>query len=472
MPQAELTPVLVEGVHKRFEIPREQVSTLKERVLHPLRRSPTDVLHALRGVSFAVRPGEFFGIVGRNGSGKSTLLKCLAGIYRVDAGEIYVHGRMSTFIELGVGFNPDLPARDNAMLNATMLGLSPREARRRFDSVIDFAELREFVDLKIKNYSSGMLVRLAFSVMIHVDADVLLIDEVLAVGDAAFQQKCYEEFERIGRSGATVLLVTHDMSAVQRFCDRALLLEHGRAVELGDPELVGNRYLELNFSEQARLAEELAAQAEGEGQGALDGAGAERVQEDAAAQRQHGPPIAQGRAQAAEDTQHAQAPDAPPPGEQDAAAQTRYGDGSAEILDGWFEDDEGRRTEVLQTGRPCAFVGVVRFGEDVQDALFGINVRNSHRDHLLSASNLSSEPRCGTFRRGEEVTFRVSFHNVLSPDRYEVTPAVARHGGAWIDRREGMVSVMVTGTRASDALLELPYEITIERNRAAAELAL
>ena len=136
---------------------------------------------------------------------------------------------MSTFIELGVGFNPDLPARDNAMLNATMLGLSPREARRRFDSVIDFAELREFVDLKIKNYSSGMLVRLAFSVMIHVDAEILLIDEVLAVGDAAFQQKCYDEFERIRASGATVLFVTHDMSAVQRFCDRALLLEHGRA---------------------------------------------------------------------------------------------------------------------------------------------------------------------------------------------------------------------------------------------------
>src|SRR5207237_2672390 len=133
-----------------------------------------------------------------------------------DSGSIYVNGRMSTFIELGVGFNPGLPARDNALLNATMLGLSPREARRRFDSVIDFAELGEFVDLKIKNYSSGMLVRLAFSVMIHVDAEILLIDEVLAVGDAAFQQKCYDEFDRIHSSGATVLFVTHDMSAVRR----------------------------------------------------------------------------------------------------------------------------------------------------------------------------------------------------------------------------------------------------------------
>ena len=204
-----------------------------------------DILH---GVTIDVPRGAIVAIIGPNGSGKSTLLKCLAGIYRVDQGSIYVNGPMSTFIELGVGFNPDLPARDNAMLNATMLGLSPREARKRFDSVIDFAELRDFIDLKIKNYSSGMLVRLAFSVMIHVDAEILLIDEVLAVGDAAFQQKCYDEFERIRRSGATVLFVTHDMAATQRFCDRALLLEHGRPVVLGDPEHVGNRYLELNFS--------------------------------------------------------------------------------------------------------------------------------------------------------------------------------------------------------------------------------
>ncbi len=265
MPAPAPPPVAVEGVHKRFEIPREQVNTLKERALHPFRRGATDTLHALRGVSFAVAPGEFFGIVGRNGSGKSTLLKCLAGIYGVDSGAIYVNGRMSTFIELGVGFNPDLPARDNAMLNATMLGLSPREARRRFDSVIDFAELREFIDLKIKNYSSGMLVRLAFSVMIHVDAEILLIDEVLAVGDAAFQQKCFDEFERIHASGATVLFVTHDMDAVRRFCDRALLLEHGRPVMLGDPERVGERYLDLNFSMQAREAERIAAEAEESG---------------------------------------------------------------------------------------------------------------------------------------------------------------------------------------------------------------
>jgi ABC-2 type transport system ATP-binding protein len=440
MPQTVIAPVLVDRVDKRFEIPRERVSTLKERALHPLRRSATDALHALRSVSFAVRPGEFFGIVGRNGSGKSTLLKCLAGIYGVDSGAIYVHGRMSTFIELGVGFNPDLPARDNALLNATMLGLSPREARRRFDSVIDFAELRDFVDMKIKNYSSGMLVRLAFAVMIHVDAEILLIDEVLAVGDAAFQQKCYDEFERVRASNATVLLVTHDMSAVQRFCDRAMLLEHGRVVKVGDPEQVGNRYLDLNFSEQAR---QLERQAAGEATSTASAAPAPEAEGDTAAEDD----TAAGESQAAVE----------------APAEQRFGDGRAEIFDAWFEDEHGSPADVLHTGRSCALAARVRFLDTVENPLFGINLQNSQRDHLLSASNLWSDPRCGTFHAGDEVTFRVRFQNVLAPDRYHVTPAVARRGGAWIDRRERMLSIVVTGTRATDALLDLPYELIIER---------
>src|SRR5215208_2202189 len=189
--------IVVEDVSKTFLRPHEQMHTLKERALHPFRGRSFDRLDAVRDVSFTVDEGEFFGIVGRNGSGKSTLLKLVAGIYRASGGEIWVKGRMSTFIELGVGFNPDLAARDNVLLNAVMLGLTPAQARERYERVIDFAELREFEDLKLKNYSSGMHVRLAFSVMIEVDADVLLIDEVLAVGDAAFQQKCFDEFNRL-----------------------------------------------------------------------------------------------------------------------------------------------------------------------------------------------------------------------------------------------------------------------------------
>ena len=174
------------------------------------------MLRALRDVSFDVHRGEFFGIVGRNGSGKSTLLKILASIYRADAGSIRMAGRVAPFIELGVGFNHELTARENVTLGGVMAGLSRREARRRLDAVLEFAELEEFVDLKLKNYSSGMLVRLAFSLMIQSDADVLLIDEVLAVGDAAFQQKCRDVFAEMRRGERTVVLVTHDMTAVQQ----------------------------------------------------------------------------------------------------------------------------------------------------------------------------------------------------------------------------------------------------------------
>src|SRR5580698_5853355 len=239
--------VSIEGVSKTFRLPHQQYSTLKERALHPFRSTTYDELRAVDDVSVEIAQGEFFGIVGRNGSGKSTLLKCLAGIYHTDEGELRVRGRLSPFIELGVGFNPDLTARDNVMINAIMLGLTRRQARERFDDIIAFAELEEFLDMKLKNYSSGMHVRLAFSVAIQVDAEVLLIDEVLAVGDARFQQKCFDQFQRLKREGRTILFVTHDMGAVERFCDRAVLLDKGKMLGLGEPAVIARRYNELNF---------------------------------------------------------------------------------------------------------------------------------------------------------------------------------------------------------------------------------
>ena len=238
----------VDGLEKTFRVPKQHIHTIKERALHPLRRTEYDVYDVLRGVSFDIRSGEFFGIVGRNGSGKSTLLKCLAGIYKPDAGRIRVAGRLAPFIELGVGFNPDLTALDNVVLNAVMMGLSPKEARERFDAVMAFAELEDFLDMKLKNYSSGMQVRLAFSVMVQVDADVLLIDEVLAVGDAAFQQKCFDVFYRLRDEGRTIVLVTHQMSMIEQFSHRALLLNDGKIDAMGDPGEVARRYLDLNLA--------------------------------------------------------------------------------------------------------------------------------------------------------------------------------------------------------------------------------
>jgi ABC-type polysaccharide/polyol phosphate transport system ATPase subunit len=244
-------PVVIEArdLRKTFRIPSHRIDSLKERALHPFRRAEYRELRALEGIDLDVHRGEFFGILGRNGSGKSTMLKVLASIYRADAGSIRMAGRVAPFIELGVGFNPDLTARENVVLNGVMMGLSRREAARRLDAVLDFAELREFVDLKLKNYSSGMQVRLAFSVMIQSDSDILLIDEVLAVGDAAFQRKCTNVFDEMRGSPRTIVLVTHDMGVVQRYCQRALLLEEGRPVYLGDPETAGREYLRINFEQ-------------------------------------------------------------------------------------------------------------------------------------------------------------------------------------------------------------------------------
>lgn len=242
-------PVAIEtrGVCKTFQIPHQRVDSLKERATHPFAARLYRELHALRDISFDIHQGEFFGIVGRNGSGKSTLLKIMASIYRADRGRIRMAGRLAPFIELGVGFNPELTSRDNVVLNGVLMGLSRQEARRRLDAVLDFAELRDFADLKLKNYSSGMMVRLAFAVMVEANADIMLIDEVLAVGDAAFAQKCTDVFRARREAGKTIVLVTHDMATVQSFCDRAMLIHDGDMVYLGDPEETALRYYRLNF---------------------------------------------------------------------------------------------------------------------------------------------------------------------------------------------------------------------------------
>jgi ABC-2 type transport system ATP-binding protein len=236
------------GIHKSFRIPEHRIDSLRERAVHPFTRVEYRELCALRDVSFDVREGEFFGIVGRNGSGKSSLLKILASIYRADAGRVRTAGRVAPFIELGVGFNPELTARENGVLNGILMGLTLRDARRSLDAVMEFAELEDFVDLQLKNYSSGMLVRFAFAVMVQADADIMLIDEVLAVGDAAFAQRCMDVFREKRRAGRTIVLVTHDMTTVQTLCHRAMLLHDGELRFIGGPEDAALAYYRMNFA--------------------------------------------------------------------------------------------------------------------------------------------------------------------------------------------------------------------------------
>ena len=407
MASSALDPVRVAGVDKTFRLPQEDVHTLKERVLRPFRRRRYERLEALRDVSFSVSPGEFFGIVGRNGSGKSTLLKCLAGIYKVDDGEIFLRGRMAPFIELGVGFNPEMTARENVVLNAVMLGLTPREARERYDAIIEFAELEEFTELKLKNYSSGMQVRLAFAVMVQVDADVLLIDEVLAVGDAAVQQKCHDTRTRMRGEGRTILFVTHDMGSIQRVCDRAMLLERGRIELIGEPEEVARAYNRINFLRKGE-----------------------------------GVPEAEGRS----------------------------GDGAALIGDTWFENEAGGRVEVLEQGVRCTFRTRVEVREPVEDPIVEVEFVDDHRQVVFAAKSDVAAERIGALSPGETVDVGVSFVLPFRPGRYFASPTVAYPGAGarLMDARRDLVSLVVTGTRSGGGLVDLPHEFTMRRAGAAA----
>lgn len=237
--------VSLENVHKSFKLPHERHNGLKQLLLNFYRPRRFEQQHVLKGVSFQIKKGEFFGIVGRNGSGKSTLLKLLAGIYVPDRGHLAVHGSLTPFIELGVGFNPELTGRENIFLNGALLGFSHKEMLAMYDGIVEFAELEQFMDQKLKNYSSGMQVRLAFSIAIKVNSDILLLDEVLAVGDAAFQKKCFDYFRKLKKDKKTVIFISHDMNAVREYCNRAILVDNGTIMVSGTAEKVAREYTKL-----------------------------------------------------------------------------------------------------------------------------------------------------------------------------------------------------------------------------------
>lgn len=247
----------VKKVSKVFNLPHERHSSLKSLIINFYKRKKSiERQVALSNVSFKVKKGEFLGIIGRNGGGKSTLLKLLAGIYSPNEGEVVVRGKLTPFIELGVGFNQELSGRENVFLNGALLGFNRKEISAMYDDIVAFAELERFMDQKLKNYSSGMQVRLAFSIAIRAKSDILLLDEVLAVGDAAFQQKCYNYFEELKREKRTVVFVSHDMSAVRRFCTRAIYIDRGKLVQEGDVNEVADLYTADNLAVAEQAAGE------------------------------------------------------------------------------------------------------------------------------------------------------------------------------------------------------------------------
>ena len=398
---------------KSFQVPGDGRVGAAQRLRHPLRKARGRTLSVLEKISFDVAEGEFFGIVGRNGSGKSTLLKLLASIYRADRGRIRLAGQLAPFIELGVGFHPELVARDNVVLNGVMMGLTPVEARRRFEDIVAFAGLEEYTDLKLKNYSSGMKVRLGFSVMAHVDADVLLIDEVLAVGDAAFQEKCGQVFRRLHAEGKTILLVTHSMPLIEGYCDRAMLIHDGLIHQIGDPHEVASRYLELNFLEGAARSDDPASAALRE-RGALPARIVELAVEGAG-----GPAVAV---------------------------------------------EEGTTLEVNAT---------VAVDHPLERPGFFVEIQTEHRRKVFTSPVWELRDGAGPVAPGGRLRVRASVDSRLTPGGYLLKCGVAEQGGdgepvlhstPWFARFD------VTGPTRSAALVTLDHEIELRREARLAEV--
>jgi ABC-type polysaccharide/polyol phosphate transport system ATPase subunit len=396
--------ITVSGVSKTFRVPLHRPQTLKERVLHPLRANPKTLFDAAKDISFEVAEGEFFGIVGRNGSGKSTLLKMLAGIYRPDGGTIDVNGRISPLIELGVGFNTELPAKDNVVINGTLLGLSRAEILRRYDEIIEFAGLEEFTELKLKNYSSGMLVRLAFSTAIRVDAEVILLDEVMAVGDAGFQEKCFEAFRQMKRDGRTIVLVTHAMDTVRRFCDRAMLLEHGEIAAIGDPDEVSESYRDTAIAEQEAAT--------------------------------------------------------PEPEETET---NRHGDQAAEITGIRVENGAGE-AKVVKKHEPISISFDVLFHRAMTAPVFGLMIMSESGALTFSTNTLWLGMETPDFAEGERITVKVPIENYLGVGGFTLTPGVAWQDGVHMaDLRQDYGSFAIIGEPWTGAVADMPHKLEIER---------
>jgi ABC-2 type transport system ATP-binding protein len=409
----------VRGLSKDFLLPHLRQRTLKGHLLNSFRgRRSVEVQHALQDIDFDVAQGEFFGIVGRNGSGKSTLLKILAGIYKPTAGRTQFQGRLVPFIELGVGFNPELTGRENVYLNGALLGFSRREVDARYDDIVEFAELEGSMDQKLKNYSSGMHVRIAFSVATHAKADILLIDEVLAVGDAAFQRKCFEHFRALKKSATTIVFVTHDMSSVREFCDRVIMLEDSRLVAEGNAEAVAEKYLKLFSAPQplARPTEPIADESVGDSPSKKQGAPAEPY-----------------------------------------SPETRWGEGDALYTSVRVPDIVDGDVEVV-------FELEAEAHRDVSDPVFGFMVANSAGAPVLGTNSNLKKIVCEDLAEGDRVRIRWTVPNVFSDGVHTVVLAITdRQGLAVYDWWNDAARFTVSKDEKTPYIVTPDAEFAIER---------
>jgi ABC-type polysaccharide/polyol phosphate transport system ATPase subunit len=404
----------VRKVYRRYGR-RKQFGTLKSALLSRGRRldaNDATTFEALRGVSFDVAEGKTFGIVGRNGSGKSTMLKLIAGIGKPTSGDVRVHGRVSALIELGAGFHPEISGRDNVFINGMMLGLSKREVANRFDEIVAFADMQEFIDAPVKTYSSGMYMRLGFSVAINVDPEVLLVDEVLAVGDEAFTHKCLDKFAELKRRGKTVLLVTHMLDLVTRFCDEALWLDHGVTRAQGDPKRVIDAYrLDVAVEENLALSSRSV-------------------------------PLADA-----------------PQGDVSTAAEGRWGTREAEILGVDFRRRDGTAAHVFESGEPVEIRLRVRAHQRLTDFVFGIGIFSADGVCCYGTNTDIEGAQPGEFTGDAEVGFHLE-SLALIEGSYKVDVAVHRRDGTPYDYHRQLHTIRVASRVKDTGLFRPPHRWT------------
>ncbi len=400
--------VILKEVSKTFHLPHEQHSGLKQLLINFYkRRRGYERQVVLNDVSFEIKKGDFFGIVGRNGSGKSTLLKLLAGIYVPDKGLVQVNGSLTPFIELGVGFNPELTGRENVFLNGALLGFDRKEIEAMYDDIVSFAELEKFMDQKLKNYSSGMQVRLAFSIAIRAESDILLIDEVLAVGDATFQKKCLEYFKQLKKEQRTVILVSHDSTTLQEYCNKGILLDKGKIISKGPITQVINDYTDiLNKVEETTTS-----------------------------------------AKAGKVTKKRQ-----------------WGNGDASVKASGTFDGAGKvkRTVFTDNDKTICIKVIFRFNKVIESPIFGVTISDNTGQRIFVSNTLWSKVTTKTYKAGEEAEATWCVPNIFNEGECFLDPAIAdKSGYTTFDLREQHSSFKIRKRLISSGITNVNHEIQI-----------
>ena len=415
--------VKVEGLTKAYKLYKSPRDRLKE-AFNVFGRQYHQPFNALESLDITIPRGSTTGIIGRNGSGKSTLLQCICGIVTPSAGRVKVNGKIAALLELGAGFNPEFTGRDNLYINGAILGLTTEEIDQRLDDILAFADIGDYIDQPVRSYSSGMFVRLAFSIAIHVDPEILIVDEALAVGDIHFQAKCFDRFHQFREQGTTVIFVTHDLNMVTRYCDQAYLLSKGKIVRQGQPREVVAEYrkLEVGFDEA-----EKESQSENQNEVIID--------EDVN-------PFAEN------------------------PYEVRYGDNRATITQGGIYDDQDQPVQTLDSGSNYTVRMTVAFEEAIDDPVFAFTIKDAKGTEIAGTNTHFAEVKTGNFKKGQSVTINFTQNITLNAGSFLLSLGCVDLSSGELkiyDRRHDFLSFQILSQKATVGIVDLGTRITIDK---------